>query len=391
MAIYRIGPVTLKTFSSLGLLLATSICLAQDAQSSPMERAIMSHFQNVPAELVRHRESSDYGETLSGTAISKAAAAREVLLFNKALASGLLKSPSPLLLALGHNLIVHDPITGLAYLKALHETADLTDNQVAQALVVGTVAAGEPGEALALSALASKDSARRTFWAHYLEYDALFLSSAESIQKQIAVEPESAIKASLLRALSMIGSPKSLTVVKEVIEHTTDDAVQAAAIFAYVELTGYDGMPFLNTLKPLGAQSSREREEALAWLRAETSPQSKHGREVSSDSGFVSRFGAPPTSPVMGWLNDRGLLTQAALTHPPIIAAAEKTELLALLVDAKGFGLEAVKGALFRSLSRQDEAQLLRIRAVSFYSPNQLSSARLDTIGIIVRKIRQEL
>jgi hypothetical protein len=391
MAIYRLTSVTLKLLSALGLLWATSICPAQDAQSGPMARAIMSHFQTVSAELVRHRESSDYGETISGTAISKTALAREVSLFKEALVTGLLKSPSPLLLALGHNLIVHDPVTGLVYLKALHETADLTDNNVAQAIVVGTVAAGEPGEALAVSELASKDGARRAHWAHYLEYYASFLSSAEPIQAQIASESDPAIKASLLRALSKIGSPGSLTVVRDTIEHATDDAVQTAAIFAYVELTGYDAISYMQALKPMGAQSAREREDALEWLKAQTSPESKHGREVSSDAGFVSRFGSLSANPVLGWLSEHELLKPAALEQPPLLAVPDKAALLELLIDARGFGLEAVKGALFGSLSRQDESALLRIRDVSFYAPNQLSRARLDTIGIMVRRIRQEL
>lgn len=391
MAIYRIGSVILRMVSALSLLLATPICPAQDVKPDRLEGAIMGHFQTVPAELMRHRESSSYGETISGTVISKEAVAREVSLYKEALAMGLLKSPNPLLLALGHNLIVHEPITGLAYLKALHETADLTDNNVGQAIVVGTLAAGEIGEALAVSELTSKDGTRRDFWAHYLEYYAIFLSSADPIHKQIAVESDPAIKASLLRALSMIGSPNSLMLVRDVVEHATDDGVQAAAMFAFVELAGHDGISFMETVKPIGEQSSREQQEALSWLKAETRPESKHGREVSSDSGFVDRFGVLFTSPVMRWLNDRGLLKESALKQPPLLGVAEKKELLELLIDSKGFGLEAAKGTLFRSLSKQDEEQLLRIRTVSFYSPNELSQDRRKTIGIMVRKIRQEL
>ena len=391
MSIYRIGSAIFKMIMAVNLLVAWPVGMAQDTAPNRLVQTLMNHFQTVTPELMRRRVSGGYGETISGTAISKEAVAREASLFNEALATGLVKSPDPLFLALGHNLIVHDPGAGLAYLKAQHETAKLGDGNVGETIVVGTVAAGEPGEMLAVSELASKDGSRRSFWANYLEYYAVFLSSAEPIQKQIAVESDPAITASLLRALSMIGSPSSLTFVKNFVEQATDDAVQAAAMFAFVELAGYDGISFMEKVRPVGEKSSRERQDALGWLKAETRPDSKHGRDVTNDAGFAGRFGTLFTSPVMRWLSDRGLLKEAALKQPPVLGAAEKAELLELLIDSKGFGLEAVKGALFRSLSKQDEAPLLRIRAVSFYSPNELSRPRLTTVGIMVRKIRQEL
>lgn len=391
MPICRIGSAILKMILSANLLATGSAGLAQGTAPNRLVQALISHFQTVTPEMRRQRVSGGYGETISGTAISKEAVAREVSLFKEALATGLVKSPDPLFLALGHNLIVHDPVTGLAYLKVQHETADLSDGNVGETLVVGTIAAGEPGEMLAVSQLASRDGSRRSFWAHYLEYNAIFPSSAEPIQKQLAVESDPAVKASLLRALSMIGSPTSLAFVKNLVEQATDDAVQAAAMFAFVELAGYDGIPFMETVKPVGQKSSREQQDALGWLKTETRPDAKHGRDVTSNSGFVARFGTLFTSPVMRWLSDRGLLKEATLKQPPVLGAAEKAELLELLIDSKGFGLEAVKGALFRSLSKQDEASLLRIRTVSLYSPNELSMARLNTVGIMVRKIRQEL
>lgn len=391
MPIYRIGSAILKMILAANLLVTGSAGVAQGTTPNRLVLTIMDHFQTVTPEMRRQRVSGGYGETISGTAIAKEAVAREVALLKEAMATGLVKSPDPLFLALGHNLILHDPDTGLAYLKTQHETADLSDGSVGETMVVGTIAAGEPGEVLAVAQLASTDGSRRSFWAHYLEHYAIFLSSAEPIQKQMAVESDPAVKASLLRALSMIGSPQSLAFVKDLVQHTADDAVQAAAMFAFVELTGYDGIPFMETVKPVGQKSSRERQDALGWLKAETRPDSKHGREVTSSSSFVARFGTLFTSPVIRWLSERGLLKEATLKQPPMLGAAEKAELLELLIDSKGFGLEAVKGALFRSLSKQDEASLLRIRTVSFYSPNELSMARLKTAGIMLRKIRQEL
>lgn len=392
MGICRIGFAALRTVSAVGLLwIVASTCLAQNPKAEDIVRAIKHHFETVTPELIRDRVTSSYGETTSSTTLSKETLAREISLFKDAVAAGLLKSPSPEILALGHNLIVHDSTAGLAYLKTLHESADLGNKDVAEAIVVATLASGKQGEAMAVSELASKDGDRRSFWAHYLEYYAIFLSSAKPISEQLTHESDPATKASLLRALAMIGSPNSLAIIKDVVEHATDDEVQAAAIFSYVELDGYDSITFLETIKPVGAQSSREQQEGLSWLKAETRPDSKHGREVSNDSGFPGRFGDLLSSPVIRWLNAQGLLKEEALKHPPQLNTDTKTELLDLLIDSKGFGFEAVKGTLYSNLAKEDESLLLRIRTVSFYSPNSMSSARLKTIGIMVRHIRQEL
>jgi hypothetical protein len=110
---------------------------------------------------------------------------------------------------------------------------------------------------------------------------------------------------------------------------------------------------------------------------------------VSADAGFVGRFG-DLRSPAITWLNDHGVLNEAALKDPPKLTPQQTQDLLAALVDAKGFGLEAARGALFRSLSKADEPLLLQVRVVSFYSPNGLSMARAKTIAILVRHLRQD-
>jgi hypothetical protein len=83
------------------------------------------------------------------------------------------------------------------------------------------------------------------------------------------------------------------------------------------------------------------------------------------------------------------LLAEAALKDPPALAPGKKAELMPLLVDSRGFGLEAVKGSLFKTLTKEDEEPLLATRAASFYSPNDYSWGRLKTIGIMVRVVRQ--
>ena len=77
---------------------------------------------------------------------------------------------------------------------------------------------------------------------------------------------------------------------------------------------------------------------------------------------------------------------------PPIILASTsryRRELLGRLEDSKGFGLEAVKGALFLSLEPDDETALLRIRQVSYFSPSAQSEARETAISILVRTLRR--
>jgi hypothetical protein len=380
---WRIG------FASL-LLLVAGWGLADESNPQAVIDAIKSHFKSVTPELNRYGGLTLYGETLSTTAISKEALAREIALYQDAAAAGLLKSPSDEVLSLGHNLIIHDPGTGASYLKLLHISADLADERHRNALYAATLAAGEKGEEMAVGEMASKNKDRRDFWASYLSQNALYLSSEKPILKYLADEPEPSIKVRLIWALSMIGDPGCLAEIKSVVEHATADEVQAAAIFTYAELAGLDGIGYLESVKPIGAKSTKEKDGSVAWLKKETRADLKHGREVSSDPEFAGLYGDLHTSPVMRWLNTEGLLAPGALKDPPTLAPAKKKELLALLIDSKGFGLEAVKGALFGSLSKEDEPLLLQIRAVSFYSPSYWSNGRLKTIGIMVRKLRQE-
>jgi hypothetical protein len=372
------------------LLSAEAMSQAQNVKQKEVSQAIQDYFKKSPPELKRYAGLTLYGETLSSGTVSKDAVAREADLLEEAAAAGMLKSPPDEVLSLGHNLIVHDPIKGEAYLRAVNESADLSDDRVGAALCVATLAAGEPGEKMAVAELASPIKSRRVFWARYLEHAAIYSSSVKPILNRIGDESEPAIKVSLIRALAMIGSPDSLAGIQAIVERATTDDVQGAAIYAYVELAGFDGIAYVENVKPVGAQSTRERDEGLAWLKKETRPDSKHAREVVNDVDFVKRFGDLDTSPAIRWLAQEGLLQEAALKEPPKLGAAKKKELLGLLVESRGFGLEAAKGTLFRSLSREDEASLLQIRAVGFYSPNDLSSGRMKTIGIMVRQIRQE-
>jgi hypothetical protein len=371
------------------LLVAARDGLAQSTKDKEVLEAIKNHFKTVTPEFRRYEHLTLYGDTLSGTALTKQELERERTLFNAAASAGLLKVLPPEVLDLGHNLIVHDPTAAVEYLKALHESADLTKREVVPAIYAATLAAGELGEKLAVAELASENKDRRLFWARYLQRYALYLSSVEPIHKQLARESDPAVKASLIWALTEIGSPTSVPLVKDLIEHTADETVQAAAIYSYVELVGFDGIAYVEAIKTLGEKTETERRNGLQWLKQETRSDAKHGREVSNSLEFVSRFGDLHASPVIRWLNSEHL-QKAALKDNPKLSAEKKKELLELLIDSKGFGLEAVKGSLFHSLSKEDEPLLLKIRCVSFYSLLDQSIARHKTVGILIRQLRQE-
>jgi hypothetical protein len=380
------------------LLLALGVLLvmgttgrADDAQPDEVTRGIREHFMTVTREVDRYARLTTYGEPLSAGAISKDALAREVALFNDVVAAGMLKSPTDDVLALGHNLVVHDPDhAGAAYLKALHDSARPTDERVGRAFVVATLAAGEPGEAMAVAALASDDRDRRAFWGGHLQRYAIYASSSKPILARVAAEADPVVRASLIRSLSTIGAPDSTAAVKDLVARATDDEVQAAALYAYTELAGFDGIEYVEGVKPIGPKSTAERADGLAFLKQETRPASKHGRTVTNDAAFVARFGDLRASPAIRWLDEQGLLKDAAVKEPPRLAADQKKQLLNALVESRGLGLEACKGSLFRDLTKEDEPLLLRIRSVSFYSPNAMSAGRANTIGILVRQLRQQ-
>ncbi len=316
---------------------------------------------------------------------------REQKLLAQALDAGLMKSPNKELLSLGHNVLAHDSKAGLAFLGALHELAEAGSDELRDALFLATLVAGEEGEKLAVEELSSPIEARRKLWARYLAFGAIYRSSASRIHEVLKLEQPDEVAAFLLDALAMIGDPDSTRVVGEIMRQSTADAVQARAIFAYAELGGFDVLGELGDVKAVGPDAAHEKSEAIEWLRTNTRADSKHGHEVGNSDEFVVRFGDLYSCPTVKFLADQGLLAENVVKIPVRLSATQKSRLMELLVDSKGFGLEAVKGSLFLSLSSGDESVLLRIRALGFVSPNEYSMSRLNTIGILVRKIRLDL
>jgi hypothetical protein len=347
----------------------------------------------VTPELARYRETTFYGETKQSAALDAEALRGERDLWRRAEAAGLLATMPREVCVLGHNLVVHDSevATGAAYLKALHAAAIAGNEQLRGDLYCATMAAGELGEKMVVDELAHDDADRRLFWARFLADGALYSGSAAPIEKRLASETDTRVQAALVRALASIGLPSSSAAVRALIEGTKVDEVQAAALWAYVELAGFDAIGYLDQLKPIGDKSRAECQQGEKWLRTETSAKSRHGREVGSDAEFVERFGDLLRCPTIAWLAGEKLLDEKVVETPSQLDAARKRTLLERLVDSRGFGLEAVKGSLFVSLAKQDEAELLRIRAAGFHAPNELSQGRALTLQLMVRHIRQDL
>jgi hypothetical protein len=363
---------------------------AQDAKQTEVLQAIKNHFKTVTSEFWRYKYLTIYGDTISGEALTKQELERERALFKAAASAGLLKTLPPEVMDLGHNLIVHDPALAAEYLKALHASADLTNRDRIPIIYASTLAAGELGEQLAVAELESENTDRRLYWARYLMKYALYRSSAEPIHKHLARETEPAVQTKLIMALAAIGSPKSVAVVRDFVEPAAVDDVQAVAICAYTELVGLDGLAYLETIKPRGETSEKARRNSLGWLKQETRPDSKHGRDVRNDAEFASRFADLRGRPIIHWLKKERFLEKPVLQENRKLSAEKKKELLELLVDSKGFGLEAVQGSLFRSLSKEDEPYLLKIRSVGFYSLLDQSVLRHKTLAVMIRQLRQE-
>lgn len=184
-----------------------------------------------------------------------------------------------------------------------------------------------------------------------------------------------------------ISNPKSIEIIKQIIETAKNDEVQTKAIFAYAELAGYDGIKYLESVKTIGEKSKEEKKSSIDWLKKETSPKNKFGTEVTNDIDFIKRFG-DIKSPAIIWMDKEGLLNEKKAKKPTPLTKDKKDKLLDLLIESKGFGLEAVKGQLFLSIEPTDIDKLLTLRQMCVYSPNNFTKGRLNTIEILVRYLR---
>lgn len=252
------------------------------------------------------------------------------------------------------------------------------------------LAAGKSGERLAVAKLKSEDLETRRMWSGYLSSFAILDESVEPIAKRFESDEDITVKANLLRAMGLLNDASASKILREQAQGATNDELQAAAMFGCVESEGFAAIRFLEGIKPIGPKAQNEKADGLKYLKEETSAESPNGFDVGNDHEFVARFGDLRRSPVIAWLDKKGLLEDDILEHPKKLDAKDKDELLKLLIDSKGFGLEAVKGALFLSVTPADVDQLVAIRAAVWYSPNTFSNSRTKTIAILIRHARRK-
>jgi hypothetical protein len=364
-----------------------TVAIAQNSiTTESLDKEISAHFEKYQPELFRYSGLTIYGE--SKTTFEKVQIERELELFNQVKNSDLITKPTENVFALCHNIIIHSPDSGREFLKLLNK--ETNDENTISSLYSEIMFTGEFGEQLALDNLESDNKDWSKTWSNYLSLQAIYESSISRIEKVLKETDDIELKQDLIGALMYISNPKSKEIIRQIIETTTNDYVQAKAIFAYVELTGYDGMSYLKSIQTKGEKSNSEKKSSIDWLKKETSPKNNFGLEVDNDIDFIMRFG-DIKSPVIIWLDKEGLLDEKKAEKPTAFAKDKKDKLIDLLIESKGFALEAAKGQLFLSIELSDIGKLLALRQMCLYSPNNFTQGRLKTIGIFVRSLRKRV
>jgi len=378
----------MRTFWTYLLILTTGTIVT--AQSPPtadtLDKEISAHFDKYQPELFRYSGLTIYGE--GKTTFEQNQIEIELQLFKQVKNSDLISKPTENVFALCHNLLIHSPDDGKEFLKLLNKPTK--DKSVVNLLYSEIMFAGEYGEQLTLDNLKTDNEDWVKTWSSYLSLLAIYESSIPGIEKALQETTDIELKEDLIGALMYISSPKSTETMKRIIETTANDQVQAKAIFAFVELTGYDGLSYLQNIKTKGEKSKKEKEWSTNWLRKDTSPKNKFGTEVNNDIDFIMRFG-DIKSPAMLWLDKEGLLNEKKAKKPTALTKEKKDKLIDLLIESKGFGLEAAKGQLFLSIESTDINKLLTLRQMCLYSPNEMTQGRLKTIGIFIRSLRKRV
>ena len=374
-----------KLFSFI-LLFATSTNFFSQNIITPdsLDKKIATHFDKYRPELFRYRGLTSYGETQ--ITFNKTQTEKELQLFNEVKHSDLLNKPTNNVFALCHNILIHTAYTGKVFLRLLNKPTN--DERVIEQLYLEMIFTGAYGEQLALDNLESNNEEWSETWAGYLSSYAIYESSNSRIEKILQQINDADLKKSLISALMYISNPKSINSIKQIIETTKIDKVEAKAIFAYTELAGYDGINYLKEVKTIGEESKEEKKLSINWLKKETSSKNKFGVEVANDFDFIERFG-DIKSPAILWLDKEGLLNEKQVKKPSSLTKEKKDTLLDLLIESKGFGLEAAKGELFLSIEPSDIEKLLKLRQMCVYSPSDFTNGQLKTIGIFVRYLRK--
>lgn len=349
-----------------------------------LEKEITLHFKIHPPEAERYSNLTKFGD--ANVSFGKEQITKELQLAEAVKKSGLIDQPTMDVLDLCHNISIHSPEKGKELLTLLNQP--LKDPQLIVPFFMQIVFTGEFGEQLMLKNLNSANVEWQKECAGYLASFATYESSVPLIEKKIKTTDDLEIQQDLIGALTFISSKKSIPIIKKMIESTKDDETQSKAIFAYTELVGFDGLSYLEKIKTIGEQSAHEQKVSIDWIKKETNTQNKYAMHVESDVNFITRF-ADVGSPVMIWLKKEGLLDTSKALHPVPFTVDQKKEVLKLLIESKGVGLEAAKGQLFLSLQPSDIPALMELRKSCVYSPNTFSFGRLSTVGAFIRYLRK--
>jgi hypothetical protein len=365
-------------------LSVTNLFAQKEITSDSLDSKIKAHFEEYRAELFRYGGLTYYGETI--TNFSKKQVERELNFFDEVKKSDLINNPTKSVFALCHNVFIHTPERGKEFFKLLNKPT--TDDDIIGFLWLEMIFTGEFGEQLALDNVESNDTEWRNTWATYLSRNAIYESSIPRIEKIYNQTNDIEMQANMIKALMYISSPQTIDFIKQIIETTQNDDIQETAMFAYIELTGYAGIEYIKGIKTVGEKSKKEKEVGLDWLKTGTSSKNKFGVEVENNTDFIDRFG-DIKSPVVSWAIKEGLLKKKNINKPTALEKKKKDELIDLLIESKGFGLEMIKAQLFLSIEQTDINKLLKLRQMCMYSPNDYSRGRQNTIGIYVRYLRK--
>lgn len=368
------------------LLFISSVNLIGQTDSirEAIDRKLLEHFDQYIPETKRYSSLTTFGEKKDK--FEKEQIDKELKLFEDVKKSSLIKEPTPEIIDLCHNILIHSPEKGHEFLLLLNHP--FSNKELLLSFFMEAIFTGEFGERLALKNLTSENMEWRKDWSGYLAAFAIYESSIPMIEKTLQISKDAEMQQDMIGALTFISSPRSIRPIQQIIETTKDDETQAKAIYAYTELTGFDGIKYLEQVKPIGEKAGEERKLSLDFLKKETSLKNRFGVKVYNDLNFILRFG-DLQAPSLLWMRKEGLLDTAKASHPVALERVKKNELLRALIDSKGFGLEAVKANLFLSLDQLDMPDLLALRQSIVYSPTSFSFARLQTVGYCIRYLRK--
>lgn len=350
-----------------------------------IDKKLINHFEKNVAELNRYGGLTMYGEKKAE--IPQTQIDTELELFEEVKKSSLLANPTNEVFALCHNLQIHSPEKGKDFLKLLNKPTK--NKQTIKSLFIEMIFAGEFGEQLAIENLDSANSDWKKTWSYYLSKNAIYDSSIPNIEKHISNTKEVEIQVNLISSLMYISNLNSVDFIKQIIETTKNDEIQTNAIFCLTELLGFNSLNYLEKIKSIGEKSNEELKSSIEWLKTETNAKNIYGTQVSNDTDFIMRFG-DIKSPAMDWLEKEGLLKEGISEKTIVLSKEKKDKLLDLLIESKGFGLEAVKGTLFLSIEKEDLNKFILLRQLNFYSPNRFTQDRLKTLEIMIRYLKRK-